>query len=59
MIVLVWVLTFFPGSGSSAVVIDNIASQEECVALGNKLLRDTDNFGSAHCYHVRKFAPKA
>jgi hypothetical protein len=62
MIVVVWVLMlYFPGgrdSGASAMVVDNIASREDCIALGNKMLISTGLAG-AHCYQVRKIVPKA
>jgi hypothetical protein len=57
MIVWVLVITLWGRSTGTVapLVIDNIASSQDCVALGNVIkARFPDNVGSSRCYSVRK-----
>ena len=58
MTYVVWVLmVYFAGNGyngDSAVVVDNIASQKNCAALGDTLSSQGRNGTSYTCIAVRK-----
>ena len=53
----VWVLVLLMtvnSYGAHTVVIENIATPEDCVELGNRMLQRVPNAQKANCFAVKK-----
>ncbi len=59
--IVVWVLVVIPYIGVSPAVVDNIASQANCQALGKAIVRgpvsSESTTGEFQCIAVRKVKP--